>query len=160
MKLSGKYCLAVIRDQKVIKTVEITNTITSTFLEHLSQVLAGNVTAPPKYAGFGLGTGTGTQGSFYSTLESEVLRVPIETRKTIGTGILVTEKVISAATIIDEGITNVTELGIFCVDDTYNEATVSSTINTGTLVSRITLDITVEAGDEFLIKRTDTLTGE
>ena len=159
MKLSGKYRLEVIRDHKVVNTVDITNTITTSFLEHMSQVLAGNVTTPPKYAGFGLGIGTSVQGAFYTELENEVLRVPIDTVNTTGTGVLVTEKVISSATLIGAGITQVTELGIFCVDDTDNEATVSSTVDTGVLVSRVSINIEIEAGDEFIIKRTDTLTG-
>lgn len=159
MNIFGKYELQVIRNNNPIQTINLTNTISYTFLEYLTQMFSGNVTTAPKYVGFGLGNGEGEQSPSYTKLVNEILRVSIDTYNNSGTGILVTEKKILSATLQASGITNVTELGIFCINDTQNEAVVSTTVDTGTLVSRITLNVDVQSGDEFLIKRIDTVTG-
>ena len=159
MNLSGKYELQVLRDKKPIKTIKLHNTISTGFLEYLSQVFAGNETVAPKYVGFGLGNGIGSETAFYSLLQNELVRTSIDTHNNLGTGILVTEKLVSASTLQGAGLSHVTELGVFCTNSLHNEATVSTTINTGTLISRVVVDVELEIGDEFLIKRTDTLTG-
>ena len=159
MKLSGKYILQVIRDKKPLKTINLTNTITVGFIEYLSQLFSGNNTVSPKYVGFGIGTGIGEENKFYSKLDNEVLRVPITTYNNTGTGILTTETIVDSITLQNAGITNIKEIGAFCVNDIDDETTTNSTINTGTLISRVVVDINIESGDEFLIKRIDTLTG-
>ena len=154
----GQYLVEVKDANGVTKSKKlINNIITNAALVRYSELIAGVNAQAPKYISIGIGTNGQPASPDDVTLINESFRqtflsspnLPIETPgQVIFTWAVSFEDIQLAPTI--------REVGVFALNGIDSEVDIESVENTGLLISRIAVDITLGLGETLFVSRIDT----
>lgn len=141
--LKGHWTIVIRQDGRVIRTVEIDNQLTNLYQHSVLDQLKGNEFASLEIKYFAVGVGTTLATAEDTQLEDEQFR-SVPTSKTIMDGYLQTIWVLTT----EQANFRIREIGVFAGDAT-------STVDSGTLLSRISVDIEKTENLEITFIRRD-----
>lgn len=147
----GRFHIEILQENKIVKEFDIENQLTTINQQIRSQMLTGNYTGSLtalaiKY--FAFGTGTTPAAATDTQLEDEQFRKQITQLSQPTDG-----QVVSLVSLgYNDANFTITEIGVFCGDDATGSA------NTGTLLSRVNVNIEKNSSLVINVTRTDICT--
>lgn len=158
LKVGGTYNFKIINNNgEVVNSFNKKNMIVNNALNAYAGLISGMNTLIPKYLSLGIGFGDSPVSNNQVWLDDEFYRSKFASAPVFNPS-EVPGKVSFSWTVDYETISanpKINEIGIFARSSNNSDATIESTPNTGMMMSRMNVDLTLNPGETLLITRID-----
>lgn len=158
MIVGGTYNFKIIDSKgEIVNSFSKKNMIVNNALNAYAGLISGMTTLVPKYLSLGIGIGDSPVSSTQVWLDDEFYRSKFASAPVFNPS-EVPGKVSFSWTVDYDTIASnpkINEIGVFARSTGNSDATIESTPNTGMMMSRMNVDLTLNPGETLLITRID-----